>query len=75
MAVDKDMSVLVVDDYKTMLRIVTSLLHQIGFYNIDQANNGEAAYDRSRPAPSSDRDHRTAGWDRQRGNRRAGTAR
>ncbi len=43
MAVDKDMPVLVVDDYKTMLRIISSLLHQIGFKNVHQATNGEAA--------------------------------
>ena len=43
MAVDKDMPVLVVDDYKTMLRIITNLLDLIGFNNVDQATNGEAA--------------------------------
>ena len=43
MAVDKDMPVLVVDDYKTMLRIISNLLDLIGFNNVDQATNGEAA--------------------------------
>ena len=43
MAVDKDMPVLVVDDYKTMLLIISNLLDLIGFNNVDQATNGEAA--------------------------------
>ena len=37
MAVDKSMNVLVVDDYKTMVRIVRGLLEQLGFHNIDDA--------------------------------------
>ena len=43
MAVDKTMKVLVVDDYKTMIRIVRSLLDQLGFRDIDEAPDGEAA--------------------------------
>lgn len=43
MTVDKSMSVLVVDDYKTMIRIVRSLLQQLGFTNIDDAVDGETA--------------------------------
>ena len=37
------MPVLIVDDYKTMLRIVDNLLRQIGFNNIDQATDGQMA--------------------------------
>jgi two-component system chemotaxis response regulator CheY len=40
---DKTMNVLVVDDYKTMLRIIRNLLKQIGFTNIDEATSGEEA--------------------------------
>ena len=43
MAVDKDMSVLIVDDYKTMLRIIRNLLKQIGFNNVDEASDGNEA--------------------------------
>ena len=43
MTVDKSMSVLVVDDYKTMIRIVRSLLQQLGFSDIDDAVDGVTA--------------------------------
>jgi two-component system chemotaxis response regulator CheY len=43
MAVDKSMNVLVVDDYKTMVRIVRGLLGELGFKNIDDATDGPAA--------------------------------
>jgi two-component system chemotaxis response regulator CheY len=43
MAVDKSTPILVVDDYKTMVRIVRNLLHQLGFDNIDDANDGASA--------------------------------
>jgi two-component system chemotaxis response regulator CheY len=43
MAVDLSMSVLVVDDYSTMIRIIRNLLKQIGFENIDDANDGSTA--------------------------------
>lgn len=43
MAVDKSMNVLVVDDYKTMIRIVRNLLEQLGFRNIDEATDGPTA--------------------------------
>lgn len=41
--VDMNINVLIVDDYKTMLRIIRSLLTQIGFNNIDEAANGSMA--------------------------------
>ncbi|MFQ5535232.1 MAG: response regulator [Sphingomonadales bacterium] len=37
------MGVLVVDDYKTMLRIIRNLLKQLGFNNVDEATDGAAA--------------------------------
>ncbi|MBF0093907.1 MAG: response regulator [Alphaproteobacteria bacterium] len=43
MAVDRDMSVLIVDDYKTMLRILRNLLKQLGFNNVDEAVDGGSA--------------------------------
>lgn len=41
--VDMNINILIVDDYKTMLRIIRSLLTQIGFNNIDEAPNGAVA--------------------------------
>mgnify|MGYP000223746330 CR=1 FL=1 len=43
MAVKKNMPILIVDDYKTMLRIVRNLLKQIGFDNVDEATDGGQA--------------------------------
>ena len=43
MAIDKSMSVLIVDDYKTMLRIIRNLLKQIDFPNVDEASDGAEA--------------------------------
>jgi two-component system chemotaxis response regulator CheY len=48
MAVDKTMNVLVVDDYKTMIRIVRGLLEQLGFSNIDDALDGATALEKIR---------------------------
>ena len=45
-AVDTNMPVLIVDDYKTMLRIVRNLLSQIGFENVDEASDGAAALEK-----------------------------
>ena len=43
MAVDKSTPILVVDDYKTMVRIVRNLLHQLGFDSVDDADDGTSA--------------------------------
>ena len=48
MAVDQNVSVLIVDDYKTTVRISQSLLRQIGFNNLDDAANGEDAFNKLR---------------------------
>ncbi len=37
------MNVLIVDDHKTMLRIIRNLLSQIGIVNVDEANDGQQA--------------------------------
>uniref|UniRef100_UPI0035BC865F response regulator n=1 Tax=Pedomonas mirosovicensis TaxID=2908641 RepID=UPI0035BC865F len=42
------MPILIVDDYKTMLRIVHNLLKQIGFENIDEATDGSMALSKMR---------------------------
>jgi two-component system chemotaxis response regulator CheY len=43
MEFDLSMPILVVDDYSTMIRIIRNLLKQIGFENVDDANDGSAA--------------------------------
>ncbi len=43
MAVDLNMKVLVVDDYKTMVRIIRNLLKQLDFNNVDEASDGGSA--------------------------------
>lgn len=48
MAVDKAMPILIVDDYKTMLRIVRNLLKQLGFDNVDEATDGAQALEKLR---------------------------
>ena len=40
------MKVLIVDDFSTMRRIVKNTLRQIGFTNIEEAEDGQKAYDR-----------------------------
>lgn len=40
MAVDLSMPVLVVDDQATMIRIMRKLLQQVGFNDVDEANDG-----------------------------------
>ena len=48
MAVDKNMRILIVDDYKTMLRIIRNLLKQLGFDNVDEATDGSEALQKLR---------------------------
>ncbi len=48
MSLDLSTPVLVVDDYKTMIRIVRNLLKQIGFTDIDDASDGTQALERLR---------------------------
>ena len=43
MAVDLSMPILVVDDYKTMIRIIRNLLKQLGFNDVDEASDGTEA--------------------------------
>jgi len=41
--VDKNMPILIVDDYETMLRIIRNLLKQLGFNNVEEAIDGSSA--------------------------------
>ena len=42
-ALDKNMKVLVVDDFSTMRRIIKNLLRDLGFTNISEADDGSTA--------------------------------
>jgi two-component system chemotaxis response regulator CheY len=48
MSVDMQMNILIVDDYKTMLRIIRNLLKQLGFNNVDEATDGSMALQKLR---------------------------
>lgn len=48
MAVDFNMPILIIDDYKTMLRIIRNLLKQLGFTNVDEASDGVSALNKLR---------------------------
>jgi two-component system chemotaxis response regulator CheY len=43
MAIDKSINILIVDDYKTMLRIIRNLLKQLDFNNVEEATDGAEA--------------------------------
>lgn len=43
MALDKNMHILVVDDFSTMRRIITNVLRQLGFDSITEAEDGVKA--------------------------------
>ena len=44
MLTDKSIKILIVDDYKTMLRIIRNVLRQISLLNVDEANDGAEAF-------------------------------
>ncbi len=48
MALDPNLPILIVDDYKTMLRIIRNLLKQLSFTNVDEASDGSEALARLR---------------------------
>lgn len=48
MSIERSMPILIVDDYKTMLRIIRNLLQQLNFNNIDEATDGTMALERMR---------------------------
>lgn len=43
---DMKMKILCVDDFSTMRRIVKNILKQLGFENVEEAENGSEAYDK-----------------------------
>ncbi len=51
MSLDKKLPILIVDDYKTMLRIIRNLLRQLEFTNVDEATDGSAALAKLRERP------------------------
>jgi len=48
MAADQTMQILVVDDYRTMIRIIRNLLKQIGYEHVDEATDGSEALTKMR---------------------------
>jgi two-component system chemotaxis response regulator CheY len=48
MAADQGMPILIVDDYKTMIRIIRNLLKQLGFEDVDEAADGNEALSKLR---------------------------
>jgi two-component system chemotaxis response regulator CheY len=51
MAVDQTSPILIVDDYKTMLRIIRNLLKQLDFNHVDEAVDGSTALAMLRAKP------------------------
>ena len=51
MSAELSMPILIVDDYKTMLRIIRNLLKQLGFENVEEATDGSAALAKLREKP------------------------
>src|SRR5690606_13418227 len=45
---NKSIKILVVDDFPTMRRIVRNLLKELGFENVDEAEDGQMALDKLR---------------------------
>jgi two-component system chemotaxis response regulator CheY len=45
-SLDKNMPILVVDDYPTMRRVLKNCLCQLGFKNIHEAENGQVALEK-----------------------------
>lgn len=46
MTVDKNMRILVIDDFQTMRRIIINLLRQLGFTNMAEADDGSTAWEK-----------------------------
>lgn len=40
---DKNMKILIVDDFSTMRRIIKGLLHELGYDNVEEADDGTTA--------------------------------
>lgn len=48
MTIDHSVPILVVDDFKTMVRIMRNFLTDLGFTDVDDASNGEDALEKMR---------------------------
>jgi len=46
--VDKNIKILVVDDFPTMRRIIRNLLKELGFTNVEEAEDGAAGLEKAR---------------------------
>jgi two-component system chemotaxis response regulator CheY len=46
--VDKSIKILVVDDFPTMRRIIRNLLKELGFVNVEEAEDGAAGLEKAR---------------------------
>lgn len=51
MPADKSMKIMVVDDMSTMRRIVRNVLKQLGFSNVEEAENGQDALGKLKTEP------------------------
>lgn len=43
---DQNMKILVVDDFSTMRRIIKNILKEIGYCNVDEADDGATAFEK-----------------------------
>ena len=43
---DKNMKILIVDDFSTMRRIIRNILKQLEFINVEEADDGSAAFEK-----------------------------
>jgi len=51
MSLNKNMRVMIVDDYTTMLRILRNLLRQLEINNVEEASDGDTAYHLMQKSP------------------------
>lgn len=51
MSLNKNMRVLIVDDYTTMLRILRNLLRQLDINNVEEATDGDTAFRLAQKTP------------------------
>jgi two-component system chemotaxis response regulator CheY len=48
---DKNMKILIVDDFSTMRRIIKNILRQLGFNNVQEADDGATAWPKLQSEP------------------------